>query len=212
MLFALFCFMLNKKIKNKELFVFNIDLDVMEGEKVIFQQRKTLPTWSTLPGDYFGFQYWNGGPEGWMDIVSQSSHEGREWKEWGSKDVPNMQRPRIFTRFQGRPAQSNDFTACFPDTGCSSIPNKGLLQSAITVSMHSCCGRVRSLPSLWRGREPGLVPDSLAARPQDMTQVLSDPLAKDWKAEVKCLPWLFFYHQAGHEILGFQDILQLPRC
>lgn len=56
--------------------------------------------------------------------------------------------------------------------------------------MHSCCGKASSLPSLWSGRVPGLVQDSLA-RPQAVTQELSDPLAKDWEEEAKCLPWLF---------------------
>lgn len=56
-----------------------------------------------------------------------------------------------------------------------------------------------SLPSLWSGKVSGLAQDSLAAR----SQGLSDPLANDWKAEAKCLSWLFFYHQAGHGIWGF---------
>lgn len=75
MVFALLCFTLKRKSKTSN-FISNTDLDVME-EKVIFQQGKTLPMWNTQPGDDFGFQYSKLRSWG-MDIVSQSSHEGRE--------------------------------------------------------------------------------------------------------------------------------------
>lgn len=75
MVFALFCFTLKRNSKTSN-FVSNTDLDVME-EKVIFQQGKTLPMWSTQPRDDFGFQYSKLRSWG-MDIVSQSSHDGRE--------------------------------------------------------------------------------------------------------------------------------------
>lgn len=55
MVFALFCFTLKRNSKTSN-FVSNTDLDVIE-EKVIFQQGKTLPMWSTQPGDDFGFKY-----------------------------------------------------------------------------------------------------------------------------------------------------------
>lgn len=75
MVFALFCFTLKKNSKTSN-FVSNTDLDVME-EKMISQQGKTLPMWSTQPGGDSGFQYSKLRSWG-MDIISQSSHDGRE--------------------------------------------------------------------------------------------------------------------------------------
>lgn len=191
MVFALFCFTLKRNSKTSN-FVSNTDLDVME-EKVIFQQGKTLPMWSTQPGDDFGFQYSKLRSWG-MDIINQSSHDGRE---------QGVSRQRCSQHAEALSLHRVPNERCKGALHSLMILYGMLSQHRLQQTAHirvwiTACGHC-PLSGVGWGKVSGLTQDSLAVRPQG----LSDPLANDWKAEAKCLSWLFFYHQAGHGIWGF---------
>jgi hypothetical protein len=151
--------------------------------------------------------------------------EGRGEERRETRELPaDVQRAKglsSFTRFQPN-AQRVLYTfngcysiAFFPNTSCSLTSwlfssrdtGKGVsaesshlgvkCTAAVAGPGQAACVIHCPLAGEWELR---LVQDSLAARPQDRTIAPLDPLAKDWKAEVKCLPWPFFCHQGSHEI------------
>lgn len=77
-----------------------------------------------------------------MDIISQSSHEGREQGSESAKMFPTCTSPESSQgskqMLQGGSTQSNDFMPRFPNTGCSRYPTSGCKRTAAVERPGHC--------------------------------------------------------------------------